>query len=109
MKGICYPWGELMGALQPVARFFVNSQRFFIVIEILVRRTGGSNMNRNMGRCVMCGEDVEIFIVGIILGSRLCLIGRLVRISWLLLIGIVLLDGVRERGDLRCIVLIFFY
>ena len=98
-----------MGTTRPVAHFFAKNQHFFTVIGILAIRIGGINMNRNMMKCVMYGEDAEIFIVGIILDLRLCLIGTPVLTSWSLSIGIVPQGGVRPRGDSLCISLIFCY
>ena len=85
--------------MRPAAHFFARSQRFFIVIGILAIKIGETSMSRNIMKCVIFGGDVEIFIVGIILGLRLCLIGILVLISWLLSIGIALRGFVQPRGD----------
>lgn len=64
-------------------------------------------MKRSIMKLAVFGEGAEIFIVGIILGLRLCLIGIRVLISWLLLIGIVPQGYVRLRGDSHCIALTF--
>jgi len=109
MNSICCRLWEPMGVMRPAAHFFARSQRFFIVIGILVIKIGETSMSRNMMKCVIFGGDVVICIVGIILGLRLWLIGKIVLISWLLSIGIALQEFVQPGGDSHFIWLIFCY